>query len=104
MSIWMLILGMALLTFVPRYIPFALAGRIQLPPLMVMALDYVPIAVLTTIIVQVALVRDGAVSFSPDNHYLVAAVAATVTALISRNMFLTIGVGILCYGLVHWVI
>ncbi len=104
MSIWLLIVGMALLTFVPRYLPFALAGRIKLPPLLVAGLEYVPIAVLTAIIVQVALVRDGAVSLGVDNPHMLAAAAATVTALLSRSLFMTIGVGLLCYGLVRWVV
>jgi len=104
MSIWLLILGMALVTFLPRYLPFALAGRISLPPLLVAALDYVPIAVLTAIIVQTALIRDGTVNLNLDNHHLLAALAATVTALVSRKMFLTIAVGLICYLLARWVL
>ena len=104
MSHWGLILGMALLTFLPRYLPFAFAGRIKLPPLLVSALDFVPIAVLTAIIVQATLIRDGVLNIGLDNHHMLAAIAATVTALISRNLFLTIGVGLIFYGLVRWII
>ncbi len=57
MNEWLLIAGMAVLTFVPRYLPFALAGRLTIPPLVRSALSYVPIAVLTAIVAQASLMR-----------------------------------------------
>ncbi|MDU0356169.1 AzlD domain-containing protein [Paraglaciecola aquimarina] len=53
-----LILAMATVTFVPRLLPFALASRLKLPKFMQQALSYVPIAILTVIIVQSIFYRD----------------------------------------------
>lgn len=103
MTEWSLILGMALLTFSPRYLPFGLAGRITLPPLFESALNYVPIAVLTTIIVQSSLIRDGAIDFSVQNHHLIAAVAALLTAIFSRHLFLTIAIGLISYSFARFI-
>jgi len=46
----MLVVAMMLVTFIPRFLPFALAGRLKLPPLLVKALSFVPIAILTAIV------------------------------------------------------
>ena len=99
MTEWSLILGMALLTFTPRYLPFALAGKTTLPPMLESALNYVPIAVLSAIIVQNSLIRDGVIELSIHNHYLIATAAAFITAILSRHLFLTIAIGLISYGL-----
>ena len=95
---WWLIVAMTALTFLPRYIPLALAGKIHIPPLLVQALEFVPIAVLTAIIVQVSLVREGEVMLSTENHYLISSVLAFVTALVSRHLMLTIVVGLVVFS------
>ena len=102
MSEWMLIAGMAVLTFLPRYIPFALAGKVTLPPWLSQALSFVPIAVLTVIIVQSTLIRDGEISFTLQNHHLIAAIIAFFVALISKHMFLTIALGLISFALIEW--
>ena len=48
----LLITAMALVTYIPRLLPFALASRIRLPKSMQQALSYVPIAILSVIIAQ----------------------------------------------------
>jgi branched-subunit amino acid transport protein len=90
----MLIGMMTLVTFIPRYLPFALAGKVQLPGMLKRALDFVPIAVLTAIVAQSALIRDGELDFSIANHHVLAALSAFVVALITRHLFLTIGAGL----------
>lgn len=94
---WWLIVVMTALTFIPRYIPLALAGKIQIPPLLAQALEFVPIAVLTAIIVQTTLVKEGDIMLALDNHYLIAAIMAFVTALWSRHLMLTIVVGLVTF-------
>jgi branched-subunit amino acid transport protein len=102
MSYWLLIAGMALLTFIPRYIPFALAGRITIPPWLAKALNFVPTAVLTCIIVKATLVHNGELLIALENHYLIAALAALFTSLVSRHLLLTVMVGLVCFGLLQW--
>lgn len=102
MSDWYLIAGMAVLTFVPRYIPFGLAGKITIPPLMSQALSYVPIAVLTVIIVQTTLIRDGEVALTIQNHHLIAAIIAFFVSLITKHQFLAIGLGLVSFLIMKW--
>lgn len=97
MSDWYLIAGMAVLTFIPRYIPFGLAGKVTIPPLMSQALSYVPIAVLTVIIVQSTLIRDGEVMLTLQNHHLIAAIISFIIAIITKHQFLAIGIGLISF-------
>ncbi|MCB1846526.1 MAG: AzlD domain-containing protein [Halieaceae bacterium] len=101
MNIWLLIAMMALVTYLPRYLPMALAGRVRLPAPLGQALDFVPIAVLTAIIAQGALVRGGAVDFSLGNLHALAALAAFGAALLWRRLFVTIAVGLGCFVLLR---
>jgi len=86
MSDWLLIAGMAVLTFGPRYLPFGLAGRVELPPLLSRALGFVPIAVLSAIIVQSSLIRDGVMRLDVANHHAWALLFSFVVARITRSL------------------
>lgn len=95
-----LVLGMAIITFAVRYTLFAVGHRVRFSPLVAQALSYVPVAVLTAIVVPVMLMPDGeGIQLSLDNDYLVGGVAAIVIAARWRNLLATIAGGILCFFL-----
>jgi branched-subunit amino acid transport protein len=97
-SEWLLIFFMAVVTYLPRYMPFALVGRVRLPLAVERGLDFVPIAVLTAIIAQAAIVRGGELDFSLANYHALAALAAFVTALVWRRLSVTVAVGLACFA------
>ena len=101
MNDWLLIIGMMILTFVPRYLPIALAGRFHIHPLLGRALEFVPIAVLTTIIAQTSLVHGGKIDIALSNPYLYGLIAAIITAMITKHTFKTIIVGLLVYAIAY---
>ena len=94
---WWLIVGMVICTFLPRYLPLAFAGKVHIPLLLKQALELVPIAVLTAIIVQMSLVRDGSITVGLENHYLIASVVAFAVALWKKHLMLTIVVGLVTF-------
>ena len=98
MNEFWLISGMLLVTFLPRYLPILLAGKVRIPPLLEEALGFVPIAVLTTIIVQTTFYRDGVLSLGIDNTHSVAVVAAFFAAMIWKRLFVTVLVGLVVYA------
>ncbi len=93
MSELLLILGMALVTFGVRYPMLAIIGRLQLPDTALRALRYVPLAVLTAIIVPAILMPDGDIDLRPENTYLVGGIIAALVAWRTKNLLLTIIVG-----------
>lgn len=95
-----LILGMAVITFAIRYTLFAVGHRVRFTPLVTQALSYVPVAVLTAIVVPVMLMPDGeSLQLSLDNDYLVGGIAAIAIAARWRNLLATILGGMLCFFL-----
>ena len=96
MNQWLLIGGMALITFAIRYILIALSGRIRLSDPVMRALGFVPPAVLTAIIAPAVLAADGSLDMSLGNPRLVGAIAAFAMGLWRQNLLLTIvgGMGI----------
>lgn len=89
----LLILGMLAATFVSRYPLLVLVGRVELPKRVFRALRYVPVAVLTAISVPPVLLPDGQFSVSFENPYLIGGIVAIVIAWRSKNLLLTIVVG-----------
>jgi branched-subunit amino acid transport protein len=59
----------------------------------------VPIAVLTAIVSQAALIREGHLAFTLDNYHALAAVVAFAVALATRHLFLTIVSGLAAFVL-----
>ena len=91
---WMPTLILAgLVTFLIRLSFIVLLGRVETPPLLTRALRFVPPAVLSAIIFPEMFIRDSALDVSLGNLRLIAGLIATVIAWRTRNVLLTIAVG-----------
>jgi branched-subunit amino acid transport protein len=102
MDIWLLIPGMALITFLLRYSLFALPD-LRFPPLVRQSLHYVPTAVLTAIVVPGMLLPDGEHwALHWHNNYLLGGLATIIIAALSRNLLATIGGGLLAFLVLRW--
>lgn len=93
-----LVVGMMLVTFGPRLIPLALADRLQLPRPIVRLLRYVPVAVLSAIIVPLALRPRGTIDLTIANAHLGATLVAVLVAAVTRNMLATIVIGLVAFA------
>lgn len=97
---FLLILGMTLVTFGVRYPTLALVGKVPMPPAVIRALRYVPVAVLTAIIATEVFYRDGVLTFNPTNPYFIAALVAIGVSWRTKNLLLTIVLGMV--GFFAW--
>ena len=88
-----LIMGMLIVTYLARYPLLVLVGRISLPDRVFRALRYVPVAVLTAISVPVVLLSDGQINLQPSNAYLVGGIVAVIVSWRTKNLLLTIVIG-----------
>jgi branched-subunit amino acid transport protein len=95
MNYVVLILGMALITWVIRAAVFVLGDRLVFSPLVRTALSFVPVTVLTAIIVPMAISPHGtSAELTWRNTQLVGALAAVVVSALTRRPLLTIAVGL----------
>jgi branched-subunit amino acid transport protein len=95
MNYVLLIGGMALITWLIRATVFVLGERLVFAPLVRTALGFVPVTVLTAIIVPMAVAPHGAgAELSWRNPQLVGALAAVAVSAWTRRPLLTIAVGL----------
>ena len=100
---WVLAVGgMALVTFGIRLSFLVWGHRLRFPAWMERALRFVPAAVLTALIVPMALAPHGTVDLSAHNAYLPGALASAGVALRSRHSLAAILSGFAVYGLWRW--
>lgn len=100
-----LIGAMAMVTFLTRYSLLAVSNRIKLPSLLIEALNYLPPAILTAIVVPAVLIPTGdKISMSYTNARLVAAIAACVIGWQTKNLLATIIWGMLVFFVWQWLL
>lgn len=92
---------MMLVTFGVRYPVLALVGRFDLPSPVKRALRFVPVAVLSALSAPMVLIQNGQWNISFGNAYLVASVVATLIAWKTRNLLLTIVIGMIAFTLIR---
>ena len=102
MNIPVMILGMALINLAIRWPVYLFANHFRFPPLIERALAFVPVAVLTAIIVPtVVYPSDGPLDLSWRNPALLAAILAAVVGRVTKNLFATIGIGMAVFLLLR---
>lgn len=95
MNYTVMILGMAAVTVFIKAAIFVLGSRAVFPPLLQQALGFVPVTVLTAIIVPMVLAPHGAgMELSLHNPQLVASVAAIAVCAATRRQLVTIVVAL----------
>lgn len=105
MNEFLLVAGMALVTFALRYPVLALLGRIQLPTAIRRALGFVPAAVLAALIAPAMFMPDGQhIVLHYRNAALIAGSGAVVVAWRSRNLLLAIVTGMAIFLAWRWLL
>lgn len=95
MTLWLTIIGAGLLTYAIRLSFIVLLGRISVPEVVRRGLRFVPAAVLSAIIFSEVLLKDKQLYLSFNNTRLFAGLIAALVAWRTRNILLTIVVGML---------
>jgi branched-subunit amino acid transport protein len=92
-ELWLIILGMVVVTYSVRLSVIALLGETVMPDSLNRALRYVPPAALSAIVFPALFMPDGSLDLSPGNTRLLAGLVAALVAWRSRSALLSIAVG-----------
>jgi branched-subunit amino acid transport protein len=103
-NIWIVMGVIGALTFLTRLSFIALAGRWDAPPLFRSALRFVPVAVLTAIILPELVMPGGSLDISLTNPYLLAGLIAIFVAWRTKNTVLTIVIGMAAFWVLQAII
>ncbi len=104
----LMILGMALVTYIPRVVPLMLLSSRELNPRLMRWLEMVPPAVLAALLAQEIFLRsapDGGKTlfFSLDNVFLLAAVPSLLVGWLTRSFFAVVAAGMATVALLRLV-
>lgn len=92
-NLWLTIAACGIVTFFIRFSFIAMHGRVTLPRWFTRALTFVPVAVLSAIILPEILIQNNAVNLVLLNPKLIAGIFAVVVAWRTKNVWATIAVG-----------
>jgi branched-subunit amino acid transport protein len=101
--IFITILGMASVTYLPRLLPVYFLSSRSLPPLAVAWLRFVPVAVLAAMLFPSLLVQEHKVVLGPSNFFLWAALPTLLVAVRTRSLFSSVIVGMIVVTGAHYV-
>lgn len=105
MTQFLIIVGMGVCCFLPRYLPLALFRDREMPALLNTFLNHTPMAVLTALVVPALLSPSGkGVEWTLSNPYLIGGVATFVAGLISKKFLLVTAIGITVFYLSRWLL
>ncbi|MED1466970.1 AzlD domain-containing protein [Bacillus salipaludis] len=101
LTILFIILGCAIVTFVPRIIPFLVIRNVNLPKVVIKWLSFIPICIFTALIVDSFIVKGQSSLLSIDWSVLAAIIPTLVIALRTKSLSITVLVGIVCMATVR---
>jgi branched-subunit amino acid transport protein len=94
-TILLIILGAALVTFIPRVLPLMLLSQMELPKWLIRWLKNVPVAVMAALLAQELLLSEGNFSLTENYLKLLAAIPAFIVAFLTKSLLGTVLAGVL---------
>ncbi|MDQ3216111.1 MAG: AzlD domain-containing protein [Pseudomonadota bacterium] len=98
LEIWLLIIGLTLITQLMRSTFLLFGDRFRLPERVQHGLRYAPVCALIALITPELFVNQGALDISMSNPKLVAGIVAALSTLVLRSMIATIAIGMLVFA------
>lgn len=92
-----LILGMGLVSFIPRWIPLFFLSKRQLPSLLIEWLELIPVAILSALLVPALLTTGTPRVFNPFSIEMLVAIPTFIFAWFTKSLGGTLVVGMLLY-------
>ena len=104
MTLWLMLLIIGLITYAIRLSCIGLLGQREMPALLLKALRFVPITVLPAIIMPQLFLRNNTLVVSVQNPRWIAGILAGIVAWRTRNVLLTILVGMVALWVLQFLL
>lgn len=99
-KIYFLIFGMWLANYLPRMLPMVVLSKIDIPPVILTWLEFIPAAVLAAILAPSLIMPDNkTIDITLQNKDLIAAIPSFFVAVKTRSLVFTLIVGMLAMAL-----
>lgn len=93
-SIMLVIIGMAIVTYLPRLIPILVLSQWETPVWLKNWMKYIPVSIFSSLIAKDLFFDDTGINLSIYNTKLLASVVVAFVAYKSKSIVLSIGIGI----------
>ncbi len=103
-AVFLTLLAMGLVTYLPRVLPLWLFASRSLPPIVVAWLRYVPVAVLAAMLLPSLVLPEGYLDLGWDNLYLWAAIPTFIVAWRTRSLFGAVVTGMALVAGARWLL
>ncbi|QEM69678.1 AzlD domain-containing protein [Geobacter sp. FeAm09] len=100
----LLVIGMGVVTYLPRLLPLVTFSRRKLPPWFAEWLELIPPAILSALIAPTLFAQATPRAFALGKVELLAALPTLAFALKTRSLAGTVVVGMLCYWGLHYLV
>lgn len=100
-SIWIMIIGISIVSLLPRILPVAILSRFEFPALFNKWLTFIGPAVLGALTAVSIFAPEGEIFLSIKNKYLWAFIPTFLVAMKTRSLFYTLLTGILAMALLY---
>lgn len=97
-----LIIGMLVVTYIPRALPLILLKDKELPAFLISWLQFIPVAILAALLAPSLLQSEAGWNISWRNPFLVAALPTLVVAVQSRSLMLTTFTGMAVAAMLNY--
>lgn len=93
-TVLLIIIGCAIVTFIPRVVPLILLSKIDLPNWVINWLKHIPVAVMAALLAQELLLSDNEFSLINNKLELLACIPAFLIAIFTRSLLATVITGL----------
>lgn len=98
------VVGMFLVTYMPRFLPAYGLSKIELPQFIKSFLEYIPVAVLSALLFPAIFMKNNHLFIGYHNIYLLASIPTIIAAYFTRKLFSPVIIGIISYVLISFII
>lgn len=88
----LVIMGMAIVTYIPRMVPMVYLSDREIPSWLNEWLGYIPVTVLAALLFPILFKNEDKIRLT-DNPYLLAAIPTFIIGFYTKNIFVTVLVG-----------
>lgn len=103
-EILIIVLGCSLVTWVPRIAPFILAKTIKFPKKILKFLEFLPICILSSLLLQSVLISKDSGFPIFDVVKTFALIPTLLVAIITKNLMKTVVIGIITIAFIRYLI
>lgn len=97
----LLILGCALVTWIPRILPFILVKNLKMPAILLRWLAYIPVCILSALVIE-GLFEKQAHIVTVQWMNVMALIPTLVVALVTKSLSKTVVVGVLTMAILRY--